>query len=176
MGGDQGQTFDLAAAMAKYRGVIVGLGLMSGLVNLLALTGSLYMMQVYDRVLPSRSIPTLIGLTVVMVILYCAHGGLDFIRTRIMARVGLKIDTALRAKVFDAVLILPLRSRQEAGGLQPIRDLDQIRSFLSGLGPTAFFDLPWIPLFVVLLALLHPWLGLFALISGLILIGLTLLD
>jgi PrtD family type I secretion system ABC transporter len=171
----QKQPFDLSAAMKQHRTAIITLGLMSGLVNLLALTGSMYMMQVYDRVLPSRSVPTLVGLTIVMVILYGAHGGLDFVRTRIMARIGLKIDAALRAKVFDAVLLLPLRSRNEAGGLQPIRDLDQIRGFLSGLGPTAFFDLPWIPLFVLLLALLHPWLGLFALASGLLLVALTLL-
>lgn len=170
----QKQPFDLSAAMKQQRTAIIAIGLMSGLVNILALTGSMYMMQVYDRVLPSRSVPTLIGLTVVMVVLYAAHGGLDFVRTRIMARVGLKVDAALRAKVFDAVLLLPLRSRNEAGGLQPIRDLDQIRSFLSGLGPTAFFDLPWIPLFVLLLALLHPWLGLFALASGLLLVALTL--
>ena len=169
------QPFELSAILKKYKAVFVAVGVMSGIVNLLALSGSLYMMQVYDRVLSSRSVPTLIGLTAALAILYVANGTLEFIRTRIMARLGLKFDAALRERVFDAVLIMPLRSRVESAGLQPIRDLDQIRSFMSGLGPTAFFDLPWVPLFVILLALLHPWLGLFALASGLLLVSLTLL-
>lgn len=168
--------FDLAGALAKYRNAFIAIGIMSGAVNVLALTGSMYMLQVYDRVLPSRSVQTLIGLTVVMVVLYAAHGALDFIRTRMMARIGLKIDAALRKPIFNAVLTLPLKTRNEAGGLQPIRDLDHIRSFLSSLGPTALFDLPWVPLFLLLLLALNPWLSLFATVSVLILVAITLLS
>jgi PrtD family type I secretion system ABC transporter len=167
--------FDLAGALAKYRNAFIAIGIMSGAVNMLALTGSMYMLQVYDRVLPSRSVQTLIGLTIIMVMLYTAHGALDFIRTRMMARIGLKIDGALRKPIFNAVLTLPLKTRNEAGGLQPIRDLDHIRSFLSSLGPTALFDLPWVPLFLLLLLVLNPWLSLFAAVSVLTLIAITLL-
>jgi PrtD family type I secretion system ABC transporter len=169
------QQFDLATAMSRYKIAFLVVGVLSGIVNILALTGSFYMLQVYDRVLPSRAIPTLIGLTIVMLILYAGHGLLDFLRTRIMARIGLKIDRALRAQIFDAVLLMPLRARKEAGGLQPIRDLDQIRTFLSGLGPTAFFDIPWLPLSLILLALLHPWFGVFALVSAVLLVAITLM-
>jgi PrtD family type I secretion system ABC transporter len=168
------QPFRLATAMRKYKGAFVIVGLLSGLVNLLALTGSMYMLQVYDRVLPSRSVPTLVGLTALLVILYVAYGLLDLIRTRVMARIGFKIDRALRAKIFEAVLLLPLRAKSDAGGLQPIRDLDQIRSFLSGLGPTALFDIPWLPLYLGLIYLLHPLLGLFALLAAILLIVITL--
>lgn len=150
--------------------------MLSGLINILVLTGSMYMLQVYDRVLPSRSVPTLVALTIAMLILYAAQGGLDFIRTRIMTRIGLKIEAALRNKVFEAVLMLPLRSAPEIGAtIQPVRDLDNVRNYLSGLGPTALFDLPWLPLFIILLWMLHPWLGWFGLGSAILLILLTIL-
>jgi PrtD family type I secretion system ABC transporter len=167
--------FDFASTMGTYKAAFLAVGLMSGIVNVLALTGSFYMLQVYDRVLPSRSVPTLVGLTIMMLVLFVGYGVLDFLRTRIMARVGLKIDNALRARVFDAVLMLPLRARKEAGGLQPIRDLDSIRTFLSSLGPTALFDIPWLPLSLLLLALMHPLFGAFALASALLLVVITLM-
>lgn len=164
---------EMSATLGRQRTAFIVVGLLSGVVNVLALTGSFYMLQVYDRVLPSRSVPTLVGLTIIMLVLYAGHGVIDFLRTRIMARIGLRIDEALRERVFSAVLLLPLRARSEAGGLQPIRDLDAIRSFLSGLGPTALFDLPWLPLLLILLTLLHPWLGAFAAASVLVLIIIT---
>ena len=156
-------------------GVFLNVAVFSGVINILALTGSFYMLQVYDRVLPSRSIPTLVGLSLLMVGLYVSLGTLDFFRVRVMARVGLKIDNELRQHVFDAVQLLPLRSRQASDGLQPVRDLDSIRAFLSGMGPTAFFDMPWVPIYLAVVYLLHPILGLFALFGAFILVSLTLL-
>jgi len=162
-------------SLRKCRTIFIGVGLFSGIINVLALTGSFYMLQVYDRVLTSRSIETLIGLTLLMALLYLANGVLDFIRMRIMARVGVRIDSDLREKVFAAIQILPLRVRQGSDGLQPVRDLDQIRNFLSGMGPTAFFDIPWVPIYLAVVFLLHPVLGLFALVGALMLICLTIL-
>lgn len=162
-------------AIRKCYGIFLGVGLFSGLINLLALTGSFYMLQVYDRVLPSRSVPTLVGLSILMAALYVGNGLLDFFRVRVMSRVGVKIDNELREKVFSAVQLLPLRARGNVDGLQPIRDLDQIRQFLSGLGPTAFFDVPWIPVYLAIVYLLHPVLGLFATFGALLLVCLTLL-
>jgi ATP-binding cassette subfamily C protein len=153
----------------------VSVGVFSGLINLLALTGSFYMLQVYDRVLPSHSVPTLIGLTLLMAGLYIANGLLDFFRVRVMSRVGVRIDNQVRERVFQALHLLPLKARTAGDGLQPIRDLDQIRSFFSGLGPTAFFDLPWVPVYLGVVFLLHPLLGLFAFVGALLLICLTLL-
>lgn len=167
--------FSVGAAVRRNTGTFLSVGLFSGVINVLALTGSLYMLQVYDRVLPSHSVPTLVGLTLLMVFLYAAHGFLDFVRTRVMARVGLKIDQALRARIFEAVLLLPLRVKKESDSLQPVRDLDQIRSFLSGLGPTALFDLPWLPLYLVVVYLLHPVLGAFATAGALVLVFVTFL-
>jgi PrtD family type I secretion system ABC transporter len=163
------------ASLRRCRSIFMGVGLFSGVINVLALTGSFYMLQVYDRVLSSRSIETLIGLTVLMALLYLANGLLDFIRMRIMSRVGVRIDTDMREKVFAAMQILPLRVRQGSDGLQPVRDLDQIRNFLSGMGPTAFFDIPWVPIYLAVVFLLHPLMGLFAFVGAMLLICMTIL-
>lgn len=161
------------AALTRCRGTFIAVGVFSGLINLLALTGSIYMLQVYDRVIPSRSVETLIGLTVLMAMLYVANGLLDLFRTRIMTRVGVRLEQELGPNVYAAVQTIPLRSRQSGDGLQPVRDLDQIRNFLSGLGPTALFDLPWIPLYLAVVFLLHPVLGLFATAGALVLVAMT---
>jgi ATP-binding cassette subfamily C protein len=135
--------------------MLIGVAVFSGVINVLALTGAIYMLQVYDRVIPSRSIPTLIGLTVLLVLLFVANGVLDLVRARIMSRVGLGVDEALRDDVFSAMQTVSLQSRGEGDGLQPVRDLDRVRSFLSGMGPAALFDLPWIPIYLVLIFMLH---------------------
>jgi ATP-binding cassette subfamily C protein len=153
----------------------LGVGIFSGIINVLVLTGSLYMLQVYDRVLPSRSIPTLIGITLLLVVLYAAYGALDFARIRVLSRIGLGIDRQLRARVMQAVLLVPIRAKQGMDALQPVRDLDQIRAFLSGMGPTALFDMPWLPVYIGLIYLLHPVLGMFAIAAAILLVGLTAL-
>lgn len=160
-------------ALRTCRGILVSVAAFSGVINVLALTGALYMLQVYDRVLPSRSTPTLIGLTILMAGFFVAGGVLDYLRTRLMSRVGLRIDHELRDRVFQAVQILPLRGGPAGHDLQPVRDLDQIRTFLSGLGPTALFDMPWVPLYIIVIFLLHPVLGAYAVLGALILVGLT---
>ena len=166
---------EVASALASCWGAFVGVGLFSGLINLLALTGSFYMLQVYDRVIPSHSVQTLVGLTVIMIALYACNGVFELIRTRVLSRIGLRFDRKLRARVFTAVLLLPIRTGTRGDALQPVRDLDQIRGFLSGAGPTALFDLPWMPLYLGLVYLLHPWLGLMATAGAALLVGLTLL-
>lgn len=146
----------------------------SGMINLLALTGSIYMLQVYDRVLPSQNVPTLVGLSILMLLLYAGFEVLDVIRSRMMGRLGLRFDRALRDRLFSIVLLLPLRVRR-GDGLQPVRDLDTIRGFLSGPGPVAMFDLPWLPLYLGLVYLLHPWLGVLGTAGALVLVAITLL-
>ncbi|WBT37873.1 MULTISPECIES: type I secretion system permease/ATPase [Hyphomicrobium] len=168
-------TSSVKSAIGRSRSAFIGVGVFSGIINVLVLTGSLYMLQVYDRVLPSRSVPTLIGITILLVVLYAAFGALDFARIRTLSRIGLGIDRQLRARVMEAVLVVPIRAKQGADALQPVRDLDQIRSFLSGLGPTAFFDMPWMPVYIGLIYFLHPVLGMFAIGSALLLVTLTLL-
>jgi ABC-type protease/lipase transport system fused ATPase/permease subunit len=130
-------------ALGLCRHAFVGVGLMSGMINVLYLTGSFFMLEIYDRVLPSRRVPTLVGLAVIAFVLYAFQGVLDVLRGRVLVRIGASLDEALSRRVVDLLVRLPLKTRTAGDGLQPVRDLDQVRSFLSGLGPTALFDLPW---------------------------------
>lgn len=163
------------AAIRRCYHILFGVGVFSGVINILALTGSFYMLQVYDRVLPSHSVQTLIGLSVLMGGLYVANGFLDFFRVRVMSRVGVRFDDQLRDLVFSAIQLMPLRVRQGGEGLQPLRDLDQIRTFLSSLGPAAFFDLPWVPVYLAVIYLLHPLLGIFAIAGALTIVFLAII-
>lgn len=166
---------EMSAFLRSCRRIFWALGAFSGMSNLLMLTGSFFMLQVYDRVLPGRSIPTLISLMVLATVLYLFQGGLDFVRSRISVRIGRYFDERLGIRVFDALVRLPLKTRTDGDGLQPLRDLDQVRSFLSGGGPTALFDLPWMPIYLGVCFLFHFWIGITALIGALVLIGITML-
>jgi ATP-binding cassette subfamily C protein len=164
----------IAAALAACRSAFAAVGLLTGFINVLMLTGSLFMLQVYDRVLPSRSVPTLVALFGLVAALYAFQGFLDMTRGRILVRIGSFLDEQLSARVYDAVARLPLKTQSRADGLQSMRDLDQLRSFLSGLGPTALFDLPWMPLYIGLCFAFHVWIGITAMAGALVLVALTL--
>jgi ATP-binding cassette subfamily C protein len=165
---------ELAAALGACRAAFLGVAVFSGIINVLMLTGSFYMLEVYDRVLPSRSVATLVGLTVLAGTLFIFLGVIDFIRARVLVRIGASLDAALGERVFDAIVRLPLKAGMRNDGLQSLRDLDALRSFLSGLGPTALFDLPWIPLYLGICFAFHFWIGITALVGAIILIALTL--
>ncbi|WP_201865003.1 type I secretion system permease/ATPase [Microvirga soli] len=161
--------------MASCRGAFLGVAVLSGLINLLYLSGSLFMMEVYDRVLPSQSIPTLVGLSVIIVVLYLFQGLFDALRGRIMARVGAALDEDLSQQIFQGQLKAPLKGKVDGDGQQPLRDLDQLRAFLAGGGPSALFDLPWMPLYLFICFAFHPWIGLAALGGASLLVVITLL-
>ncbi len=165
---------ELGDALRACRGAFVGVGVMSCMINLLYLTGSLFMLEVYDRVLPSRSVPTLVGLAILAGGLYMAQGVLDLIRVRILGRIGTALDESLNSRVFDTIVRLPLTAGARNEGLQPLRDLDNIRSFLSGMGPGAFFDLPWLPFYLAICFAFHVMIGLTALVGAIILVTLTI--
>jgi ATP-binding cassette subfamily C protein len=164
---------ELAAALGACRRAFLAIGLFSGMSNILMLTGSLFMLEVYDRVLPSRSVPTLVALLILTAGLYAAQGFIDAIRSRILVRVGDSLDETMSMRVYDAIVRLPLKIGGKGDGSQPIRDLDAVRGFLSGAGPSAFFDLPWLPVYLAICFLFHPYIGLTALGGAVILIGLT---
>ncbi|WP_281015752.1 MULTISPECIES: type I secretion system permease/ATPase [unclassified Mesorhizobium] len=166
---------ELAAALASCRSAFIAVGLFSGMLNVLMLAGSLYMLEVYDRVLPSRSLPTLVGISILLVILYCGQGFLDFVRARVLVRIGGALDEALGHRVYTSMLRLPLKAARGADSLQPMRDLDSVRGFLSGMGPTALFDLPWLPLYLIIIFMFHWVLGAAALLGAVVLVVLTLL-
>src|SRR4030081_3317551 len=166
---------ELGDALRACRSAFLGVGAMSCMINLLYLTGSIFMLEVYDRVLPSRSIPTLVGLVILAGGLYLAQGILDLIRGRILVRIGTSLDEALSGRVFETVVRLPLVAGGRNEGLQPLRDLDNIRSFLSGMGPGAFFDLPWLPFYLAICFAFHVLIGVTALAGAIILVILTIL-
>ncbi|WP_320195412.1 type I secretion system permease/ATPase [Agrobacterium rosae] len=155
--------------------VICAIALLSGVVNLLALTSPLFMLQIYDRVLPSGSVPTLVGLAVLASAMFSVQAALEIIRARVLLRIGEQFDNELSVSIHSAVVRLPLVTRMAGDGLQPLRDLDNVRGFLSGQGPNAFFDLPWMPLYLGICFLFHPWIGVTALFGAVVLIALTLL-
>ena len=164
---------ELATAFRRLRWIFVGLALISGVINCLALSGSVFMLQVYDRVLSSRSEATLAALCVLIVLLFGFQGLLEAVRSRVLARIGNGLQAELGSRVFRCVLALPLRSAVQDDGLTPVRDLDTLRNFAAGQGPSAFFDLPWMPLYLLFVFALHPLLGLLAAAGALVLIGLT---
>jgi ATP-binding cassette subfamily C protein len=166
---------ELAHALASCKSAFVSLGIFSGVSNVLMLTGAFFMLQIYDRVLPSRSVPTLLGLAILVVVLFGAMAIIDLIRSRLLVRIGASLDQAMSCRVYDMIVRLPLRAQTSSDGLQPLRDLDGVRTFLSGPGPTALFDLPWLPLYLAIVFAFHTVLGVTALIGALLLIALTLL-
>lgn len=163
----------VTGALASTRPAFAVVGVFSGVINLLMLSGSFYMLQVYDRVLSSRSIPTLIGISLLLLAAYCLQGFLDAVRVRMLARIGARFDEQVSPSAFAAAQKLPLLGMRVDQAMQPIRDLDQIRAFLSSLGPTALFDMPWMPLFFAGCFLLHPWLGWLAVGGGVLIMLLT---
>lgn len=153
---------------------MLGVGIVSACLNVLLLAGSLYMMLVYDFVIPGRSIPTLVGLLLMVIVAYVFQGMLDAIRGQLLMHLSSNIDVQFEAKAHELVLTLArLYPARDAG--QPIRDIDQVRGFLAGAGPTALVDLPWVFFFVAILFLLHPWLGFTVLAGAIVLIALTVL-
>lgn len=160
-------------ALTSCRSAFLAVALFSAVVNVLMLTGSMYMLQVYDRVLPSRSVPTLIALSLIVAALFILLGVFDWLRQRILSRIGVELDRKLGGPVIGAILAGQLRGA--AIGTQPSRDLDSVRGFLSGLGPTALFDLPWMPLYGALCFALHPYLGWTLVAGGAVLVMLALL-
>src|SRR5262245_29131271 len=166
---------DIVAALRECRRAFAGVALFSGVVNLLMLAGPLYMLQIYDRVLSSRSVPTLVVLSVFLVGAYAFQGALDLIRSRVIVRAAALLNQHLAVAVHGAVIRLAVANRHPTEGLQPVRDLDQIRAFLTGAGPIAIVDLPWIPIFLFICFLIHPWLGLASTAGGIVLFTMTLL-
>lgn len=172
---DRSGRSELASALHDCRRAFAGIVVFSGLMNLLTLTGPLFMLQIYDRVVPSQSIPTLIGLAVITALLYAALGFFDNLRARILIRVAAYVDEVVHPKVFRAIVTLPLRNALPGDGLQPLRDLDQIRSFIGGGGPAAFADLPFLPFQIIICFLIDPLIGWAVICGAVVIFFLTLL-
>jgi PrtD family type I secretion system ABC transporter len=170
---DQGKTPGKWELLGFGTGTFVSIFLFSCVVNILMLTGPLFMLQIYDRVLTSGSVPTLLALTAIVVLLYAYYGFLEYIRGRIMVRVGRRFEERLRNRVFDVMALLSLRRAANVGG-QPVADLNVIRQYLSGQGPLAFFDMPWVPVYLFIVFMLHFWLGVAGLVAAIVIFALAL--
>ncbi|MCJ2062141.1 type I secretion system permease/ATPase [Methylobacterium sp. J-088] len=169
-----GQSGELSTVLRQSAGAFIGVAGISALANLLTLTGSFFMLEVYDRVIPSRSIPTLIGLCVLALVLYAAQSTLEALRARTLARIGAVLDAEIGPRVFSLSVQAPLRGAKPDQAGQPLRDLEQVRAFLAGSGPAALFDLPWLPVYVVVCFLFHPLIGVAAIGGAMLLTSLTL--
>lgn len=150
------------------------MGVASALVNILYLTASFFMLQVYDRVIPSRSIASLVALGVLALMLYAFHAAFEIARNRILVRISGVFDEMMARAIFSTTVRSALKLRSGGDGLQLLRDFDQLRTFLSGSGPTIIFDLPWIPFYVAICFLFHPLIGAMTIVGGIILALLTL--
>jgi ATP-binding cassette subfamily C protein PrsD len=166
---------ELRSALASCKSAFVGVAVVSGLVNILYLTGSFYLLEIYDRVLSSGSIPTLIAISILALMLYGFQGAFEVVRGRMLVRIAGTLDETLSARIYRAMVRAPLKVRTRGDGLQAMRDFDQVRSFLSGAGPGAFFDLPWMPLYIIICFLFHPMIGYVAIFGVVVLIILTVL-
>src|SRR6478736_1617353 len=154
---------------------MTAIAVFSGVINVLMLSGSFYMLQVYDRVIPSRNIATLLGLSLIVLFAYLVQGYFDALRSRMLCRVATLFDVGLQESIHTALATLPLRGVKPLLMQQPLRDLDQVRAFMSSMGPTAFLDMPWIPIFLIALFLFHPAIGMTALLGTAAIIVMTLL-
>ena len=163
------------AALGGLRSILLFVFLISGMVNVLALTGSFYMMQIYDRALSSQSIPTLLALSGLAIGLYLVQGMLDVSRSQILVRLGARFDDKLAPLAHRVTIDMPRFGFSTAEAMERGRDVDTLRQFAAGQGPMALFDLPWMPLYLVFVYCLHPWLGILCFAGALILTGLTVL-
>ncbi|NKN39490.1 type I secretion system permease/ATPase [Agrobacterium sp. a22-2] len=167
---------ELRRALARSRFGFFAIGVFSFFVNLLVLTGPLFMLQVYDRVLAARSEPTLVVLFLLVVMLYAIMGVLDHLRARIAARIGARFQADFDIRVFRALLDRTTLASRGISGASGMRDLDSVQKVLASPAIFAVFDIPWTPVFVFVIFVFHPWMGWLAVAGGAILIVLTWLN
>jgi ATP-binding cassette subfamily C protein len=166
---------EVGAAAGVLRPIVATLVVVSGVVNILALTGSFYMLQVYDRILTSRSVPTLVALSLLAAVLFLFQGGLEVVRGQVLVRLASRIDRKLTPLAHGAVMRLRSHTGAQGNATQPIRDVDAIRAYLSGPGPVAILDMPWLPLYLGFAFILHPVLGWVTVFGALFLITITVI-
>ena len=176
--GPQAATADVPPLKDGLRAVlpaVKNVAVFSLFINLLLFVTPLYMLQVYDRVLRSRSEGTLISITIIAGVLLAVYGLLEMVRTRVLVRAGILFDERVAQRAFNAIHQAMLR-KADSSRVQALRDVDILREFLTGAGLIAFCDAPWFPVFVFGAFLLHPWYGWIAIIGSLLIWSLTLLN
>ncbi len=160
----------------RHAGIFVAVAVFSLCINVLMLTGPLFMLQIYGRVLPSNNVSTLVSLFLLVVLLFVVLGVLDMVRGGILARVGARLATDFRERLYDAVMRSALRSGGATGSMKPLQELDVVAGFLSGPGITAFYDAPLVPLYLFIIFLFHPALFWFSLAAAAVLFALAVVN
>jgi PrtD family type I secretion system ABC transporter len=163
-------------AVSAARSALIPAGIFSLFINMLALVSPLYMLQVYDRVLSSRNLMTLLFLTIIAVFLYLVYGSLEGLRSRVLVRGGARFENVLRTPLFETTFAAMLGRKSGTVEAQPFRDADMVREFVTGSAMLAFFDLPWVPLFIAASFLLHPIFGWLAIGSGILTLIFTIIN
>ena len=153
---------EMLAALTAYKRAFFNIGLFSAVINLLMLAPALYMLQVYDRVLASGNLMTLLMLTLMILGLFALMGALEWVRSQVVIRLGTQMDMRLNQRVYDAAFEAQLRTGSPAAG-QALSDLTRLRQFATGNALFAFFDAPWFPVYLFVIFMFSPWLGLLAL-------------
>ena len=166
---------ELRLALDSCRSAFRSVAVFSAIINLLLLVPSLYMLQVYDRVLASRNQTTLLMLTLIVVGALALMGVLEYVRSSMLVRVGTRLDVQLNRRVYTAAFEENLRGKGANAG-QALQDLTTVRQFITGNGLFAFFDAPWFPVYLALIFLFNPYLGLFALAGTAVLITLAIVN
>src|SRR5262245_24558456 len=166
-------TAEARQAVRACRSYFMNAGVFSLAINRLYLAGPLYMLQVYDRVISSASEVTLVMLTVVLLLAFAVLAGLDLVRARVLTRASVRLDRQMTGRVLAATMESSVKGAPPTG--QALRDFDSFRQFVTGMGVHAVFDLPWAPIYIFVIFILHPLLGLLALVSAIALVGLAVL-
>lgn len=167
---------ELRTARAASKRLFLSVGLFSFFVNVLMLTGPIFMLQVYDRVLGARSEATLLALFLLVVFLFTAMGLLDLARAQVMARVGARFQADLEGRVFEAALRRNSMVPNDPVAMAALRDLDSVNKMMASPVFLALFDIPWVPIFLTAIFFFHPYLGYLSIGGGLLLVGVTLLN
>jgi ATP-binding cassette subfamily C exporter for protease/lipase len=166
---------EIGRILLSFKGTFYTIGTFSAIINLLALVPSLYMLQVYDRVLSSRNEITLLMLTLLMLGAYLFSSGLDLIRSFVLVRIGARFDMQLNRRLYSAAFEQNLKQAGANAG-QALTDLTTLRQFLTGNALFAFFDAPWFPIYLIVIFMFEPWLGLFAVCGVSIIIVLAVIN
>lgn len=164
---------ELKKSLLSAKKSFIMVGLFSMFINILMLVPPLYMLQLYDRVLGSRSQDTLVMLTLIVVVLFITMGLLEVVRSRVLVRVGNKLDSMLSQRIFDSLFELERKAPGRSSSM-PLNDLTQVRQFMTGNGLFAFFDAPWMPIYIIVLFIFHPAFGFFAIFAAIVLVGITI--
>ncbi len=161
---------DLQEALNVCRGAFFSAAFFSMFINFLMLVPVIYMLQLYDRVVPTGSESTLYTLTLIMLVLFLTLGLLEWVRTQILVRVSTRLETMLHHRLFEVAFRQSLYSGGVTASAQPLDDLTALRQFLTGNGLFAFFDAPWLPFYIIVMFLFHPWYGWMAILTAIVLL------